>query len=332
MPPLYLMEQGSKLHHDGRRLIVSKDDQELFSTPLVHVSEIVVLGNVGLTTPTIKLLLAENIDVVFLTLDGEYRGRLVGAATPHVRLRRQQYRCQDDAAFVLTMAQRIVSGKIANARVLLQRHNRERNDPEIESAIEALQNALERAPRTTTLHSLNGVEGAATAAYFGAWKRLLKDDWKFEKRVRRPPTDPINVLLSFGYTLLARAAHSAVEAVGLDPYAGFLHGVEYNRPSLALDLMEEFRCVVDGVIQWVCNSGHIRPSDFTPGDAERPVVMSEEAKRKFIQAYENRMNEAIWHPRQNERLPLRRCFLAQARGIVDCIQRRTPDYAPMLFR
>ncbi|MCX7839785.1 MAG: CRISPR-associated endonuclease Cas1 [Anaerolineae bacterium] len=332
MPPLYLIEQGAKLHHDGRRLIVSKDDRELSSTPLAHVSEIVIMGNVGLTTPTIKLLLAENIDVVFLTIDGEYRGRLVGVATPHVLLRRKQYRCQDDATFVLAMAQRMVSGKIANARVLLQRHNRERHDPEIAAAIEALHIAYERVPRTTTLNSLNGVEGAATAAYFGAWKRLLKDDWKFEKRVRRPPTDPINVLLSFGYTLLARAAHSAVEAVGLDPYAGFLHGVEYNRPSLALDLMEEFRCVVDGVIQWLGNSAQIQPSDFMPGDAARPIVMNDSAKRKFIQAYENRMNEMIIHPRQNERLSLRRCILAQARCIVDCIQRQSPDYTPMLFR
>jgi CRISP-associated protein Cas1 len=332
MPPLYLIEQGAKLNHDGRRLIVSKNDQELSSTPLAHVSEIVVMGNVGLTTPVIKLLLGENIDVVFLTMDGDYRGRLVGAATPHVLLRRKQYRCLDEPEFGQAMAQKIVGGKVTNMRTLLQRHNRERNDPVIASAVESLQASLERVPRTTTINSLNGVEGAATAAYFGAWRRLLKEDWKFEKRIRRPPTDPINVLLSFGYTLLARAAQSAVEAAGLDPYAGFLHVVEYNRPSLALDLMEEFRAVVDGVIQWACNSGQIKPSDFAAGDAERPILMSEEAKRKFIQAYENRMNEVIVHPRLNERLPLRRCVLAQARGVVDCIQRHAPDYAPMLFR
>ena len=332
MPPLYLIEQGAKLNHDGRRLIVSKQDKELSSTPLAHVSEIVVMGNVGLTTPAIKLLLAENIDVVFLTQDGDYCGRLVGSATPHVLLRRKQYRCQEEAAFGLTMAQRIVAGKISNMRTLLLRHNRERNDAAIASAAEALGEALGRTPRTTTLNALNGVEGAATAAYFGAWRRLLKPEWKFEKRVRRPPTDPINVLLSFGYTLLARAAQSAVEATGLDPYAGFLHAVEYNRPSLALDLMEEFRAVVDGVIQWVCNGGQIAPSDFTPGDAARPVVMGDDAKRKFIQQYENRMNEAILHPRQGERLALRRCVLAQARGVVDCIQRATPDYMPLLFR
>lgn len=330
--PLYIIEQGARLSHAGRRLVVSKDDAELASAPLVHVSQVILMGNIALTTPVIKLLLLEAIDVVFMTQDGDYCGRLTGPATPHVMLRRKQYRSQEDGRFLLTMAQNVVRGKIANMRTLLLKHNRELNDAVIASATEALGQAFEHAPRTTTLASLSGVEGAATAAYFGAWKRLLKGDWKFEKRQRRPPPDPINVLLSFGYTLLAHAAQGAVEAAGLDPYAGFLHSVEYNRPSLALDLMEEFRPVVDGVILWSCNSSQIVPADFAPGNAERPVVIGDEAKKKFIQAYERRMDEEIVHPYQNERLPLRRCIHAQARRMVDCIQKFRPDYAPMAFR
>lgn len=335
MPPLYVVEQGARLHQDGRRLLVKKEEEELSSVPLVNVSEVVLMGNIGLTTPVIKLLLAEHIDVVFLTEDGDYCGRLTGPATPHVLLRRKQYICQADAGFGLHMAQRIVQGKLANARVLLQRHNRERNDPAIGQAVDALAQAIERAERTTTLNALNGVEGAATAAYFGAWKRLLKPDWKFEKRLRRPPPDPVNVLLSFGYTLLARTAYGAVEAAGLDPYAGFLHAVEYNRPSLALDLMEEFRAVVDGVVLWCVNSGQISPDEFKQDEtasAARPVIMSAGAKRTFILAYERRMDETILHPRSNERLSVRRCLQAQARGLVDCIQRQAPDYAPLHFR
>lgn len=332
MPPLYIVEQGAKVHQEGRRLVVKKDAEELSSAPLVSVSEVVLMGNIGLTTPVIKLLLAENIDVVFLTEDGDYCGRLTGQATPHVLLRRKQYECQTDAGFGLTMAQRMVQGKLANARVLLQRHNRERNDAAIGQAVDALAQAIARTERTTQLNALNGVEGAATAAYFGAWKRLLKPDWRFEKRLRRPPPDPINVLLSFGYTLLARTAYGAVEAAGLDPYAGFLHAVEYNRPSLALDLMEEFRAVVDGVVLWCVNSGQVAPEEFTPGDAARPIIMGVKAKRTFILAYERRMDETILHPRLNERLSVRRCIQAQARGVVDCIQRRAPDYAPMYFR
>lgn len=332
MPPLYIVEQGARLHQDGRRLLVKREEEELSSAPLVNVSEVVLMGNVGLTTPVIKLLLAEKIDVVFLTEDGDYCGRLTGPATPHVLLRRKQYAFQSDAGLALQLAQRIVQGKLANARVLLLRHNRERDDPQIQQVVDALAQATARAERTTQLNALNGVEGAGTAAYFGAWKRLLKPEWRFEKRARRPPPDPINVLLSFGYTLLARTAHGAVEAAGLDPYAGFLHAVEYNRPSLALDLMEEFRAVVDGVVLWCANSGQIVPEDFTPGDAARPVVMSVKAKRTFILAYEQRMDDSILHPRLNERLTVRRCIQQQARAIVDCIQQSSAEYMPMSFR
>lgn len=332
MPPLYVIEQGAHLHQDGRRLLVKKDEQELASAPLVQVSEVVLLGNVGLTTPVIKRLLAENIDVVFMTLDGEYCGRLAGPATPHVLLRRKQYERQGSPAFSLQIAQQMVAGKLANERVLLQRHNRERSDSAIAGAVSALEAAVERVDRTTLVSALTGVEGAATAAYFGAWKRLLKPEWKFEKRMRRPPPDPVNVLLSFGYTLLAHTAQGAVEGAGLDPYAGFLHAVEYKRPSLALDLMEEFRAVVDGVVLWCCNSGQVSPGDFTPGDAARPVIMNVGSRRTFIQAYERRMDDLILYPRLDERLTVRRCIQAQARRLADCIQRDAPDYKPMLFR
>jgi len=336
MPPLYVIEQGAKVHHEGRRLLVKKEDAELSSAPLAQVSEVVLLGNVGLTTPAIKLLLGENIDVVFLTEDGNYCGRLTGPATPHVLLRRKQYGAQGDASFALKMGQGMVRGKLLNERALLMRHNRERQDAAIGQALGALDGALERAPRTTGANSLAGVEGAATAAYFGAWKRLLRSDgerdWHFEKRLRRPPPDPINVLLSFGYTLLTRTAWGAVEAAGLDPYAGFLHVVDYNRPSLALDLVEEFRAVVDGVILWCVNSGQVAPEDFAKGDESRPVVMSDKAKRAFILAYERRMADMILHPPSDERLTVRRCIMAQARELVRCIQKGEPEYAAMYFR
>lgn len=332
MPPLYVIEQGARVHQEGRRLLVKKDEEELASAPLAQVSEVVLLGNVGLTTPVIKLLLGENLDVVFLTEEGHYCGRLTGPATPHVLLRRKQYAWQGDGGFCLRMGQQFVRGKLLNERALLMRHNRERGDTVIAEAVQALDGALERIPRTTAANSLSGVEGAATAAYFGAWKRLVKGDWKFERRMRRPPPDPINVLLSFGYTLLTRTAWSAVEAAGLDPYAGFLHVVDYNRPSLALDLVEEFRAVVDGVILWCVNGGQIAPEDFGKGDESRPVVMSDKAKRTFILAYERRMEEMILHPPSNERLSVRRCVMAQARELVRCIHKGEPEYGAMVFR
>ncbi len=332
MPPLYLTEQGAKLEIDNRRATVTKDGETLASAPLIHVSEVVVMGNVSLTTPAMKALMAAGVDVVFLTLDGAYCGRLIGPMTPHVALRRKQYQCQSESRFALEMAQYFVAAKLQHLRTLLQRHNRDRGDPILTSAIDSIGSALERAGRTTTLSGLTGVEGAASAAYFGAYRRLLGPDWRFEKRQRRPPPDPINVLLSFGYTLLAHTAEGAAAATGLDPFAGFLHVVEYNRPSLALDLMEEFRPVVDGVVLWAANGGQITPQDFEPGPAERPVVMSDQGRRRFIEAYERRMADEFTHPKLNQKLPLRQCILAQARQVAEAVQSRRAEFVPMGFR
>jgi len=140
------------------------------------------------------------------------------------------------------------------------------------------------------------------------------------------------VLLSFGYTLLAEAAASAVQAVGLDPYAGFLHEVAYNRPALGLDLMEEFRPVVDGVVLWCLNSGIITPKDFEAGPPERPVILKPEGQRRFLQAYEQRLETRFTHPLRQMQLPLRQCLIEQARQIAHCIQEGNPNYIPMGFR
>lgn len=333
MPPLYLTEHGARLEIDNRRVTVTKDGETLASAPLIHVSEVVVMGNVSLTTPAMKTLMAAGVDVVFLTADGAYCGRLIGPNTPHVALRRRQYRCQSESGFAMKMAQGFVTAKLEHMRVMLQRHNRESKDAATAGAVEALAAALERAPRATTVSGLMGIEGAATAAYFGGFKRLLEAKWKFEKRLRRPPPDPINVLLSFGYTLLSHAAEGAAAASGLDPFGGFLHAVEYNRPSLALDLAEEFRPLVDGVVLWAARGGQVRPEDFAPGEtAERPVVMSDTARRRFIEAYERRMAETFTHPVLNQRLPIRQCLLAQARQVAEAVNSGRAEFRPMGFR
>jgi len=332
MPPVYVVQQGAKLRIDNRRLQIEREGEVLLHVPLAQVSEVVLFGNIGLTTPAIDSLLAQGTEVVFLTQDGAYRGRLVGSVTPHVPLRRAQYGQANRPDFTLKMAQGMVAAKLAHQRVLLLRHNRERGDSEIAAATVALGAAIVETPRKTTLPALRGVEGAATAAYFGGLRRLLAPEWRFERRARRPPTDPVNVLLSFGYTLLSQVAEGAVQAAGLDPYLGFLHEVAYNRPALALDLMEEFRPVVDGIVLWCCNGGQVTPDDFTPGPEERPVVLGEAGRRRFLQAYEQRLEQTYTHPLRGLQLPLRQCLLEQARQIATRLVEGRPGYQGMGFR
>lgn len=334
MSAIYITEQGAQLGIDYRRLEVRKDKEVLAEFPLGHIDRVVILGNVGVTTPALKRLMQEGIDLVFLSLDGQYYGRVTGEATPHVALRRAQYRWQGDDAFTLALAQRVVAGKIRNQRVLLQRQQRA-GHMELLGVLGDLEDYEARAGRTQTLNALLGVEGSATARYFSGYRLLFESVWQFTERNRRPPRDPINVLLSFGYTLLARAAESAVRAVGLDPYVGFLHKDVYNRPSLALDLSEEFRPVIEGLILHVCHHGLIHPEDFQPGDeaaGERTLVLERDAVKRFVTAYEERLGQVIQHPRTGERLALWRFIELQAQEIARCLRAGTPDYRALVFR
>ncbi len=332
MPPLYVVQQDAKLRVVNRRLQVEREAQVLASLPLGQVSQVVLFGNVGLTTPAIAALLQANAEVVFLSERGDYRGRLVGEITPHVPLRRAQYRRLEQPEFGLEMAKGFTAAKLAHLRVLLLRHNRERQDAEIASAAGAVQSALDGLPRKTTRSALLGAEGAASAAYFHGYRRLFGPEWRFTDRNRRPPRDPVNVLLSLGYTLLVQDAAGAAQAAGLDPYAGFLHEYAYNRPSLALDLAEEFRPVVDGVVLWCCHSGQVRPEDFSPGPAERPVVLGEAGLRRFLQAYEQRLDQRYTHPGRGVQLPLRQCLVEQARQVAARLVDGPPGYTGLGFR
>lgn len=190
--PFYVLEQGAKLRTRNRRLVVDKDAEFIQKTPLSHISEVVIYGNVGITTPAISVLLQRGVDVVFLRRDGKYRGRLIGEMTPHVPVRQSQYKALDCNDFVLDMAKGFVEAKLRHQRALLQRHNRTRGDDDIADCIDQLKAWIDAVPRKTKHSSLLGLEGSASATYFRGFRRLLNPPWQFERRNRRPPRDPIN--------------------------------------------------------------------------------------------------------------------------------------------
>jgi len=335
MPPVYVVQQNSRIRIRNRRLQVENGEEDnaevLTSIPLAQVDQVVLFGNISLTTPAINALLEKESDVVFLTSDGDFRGRLVGAVTPHVPLRRAQYEHTGNPEFVLQTAKGILNAKVSHQRTLLMRHMRDFPDPVIASAIDQLGNCLLSISRKNTLSSLLGLEGATTAGYFSGYRRFFSSEWNFNDRNRRPPADPVNVLLSFGYTLLAQIANGAIQTVGMDPFAGIYHQVAYNRPALALDLMEEFRPVVDGVVMWCCRSGQITPADFSPGPDEKPVILNQQGCRRFIAAFEERIDKPYTHPIAKQRLPIRQCVIEQARQLARRFQENRPGYQGMGF-
>ncbi|HEX9372717.1 MAG TPA: CRISPR-associated endonuclease Cas1, partial [Roseiflexaceae bacterium] len=196
MATLYVVEQGAEIGCEGERIEVRRGDEILGSVPLVKIEDVVIFGNVGISTPAIKRLLDRGIEVTFLTVHGRYHGRLIGETTAHVALRRAQYRRSDDPAWALRQAQACVTGKLRNCRAVLQRfaRNRVAVEASVLEAAGALDQYLDRVPRTTTLAALMGVEGSATARYFGGIRALFGPAWSFAERNRRPPTDAVNVL------------------------------------------------------------------------------------------------------------------------------------------
>jgi len=337
MPPLYITTQGAKLCYRKRQLIVEKEDadaqrpRELAAVPAVHVEQVLIFGHASITPPALDHLLEREVDVVFLTLHGHYKGRLVGPAGGNSRLRLRQYERALDPAWALETARAIVVGKLHNTRTLLRRYARRQTSEVCQTsevspliaAADELDGLMARAGRCNAVGSLNGVEGRGAAVYFGVFRRLIQgDEWEFTGRNRRPPRDPVNALLSFGYTVLSHNVESAARAVGLDPYIGFLHQVAYNRPSLALDLVEEFRpIVVDSVVLRCLNNNIVRPAHFRfDAEGEYPVLLDDEGRGLFIRELEARFNLEFKHPDSQERVTYRRCFELQARQLARALQ------------
>lgn len=316
--PLYVIEQGAKLNREGRRIVVSKDGETLVQAAVLQVSQVVLFGNIQITTPALRLLLDEGVEVVLLSESGRFYGRLVGASGGHGALRVNQVLCSQDINFSLRTAQQMVYGKLHNIKVFLQRYARRLASETIHLAAIGVDQQLQRTARTTAHNSLMGVEGQGAAIYFGVWKALLQPPWRFDGRVRRPPTDPVNVLLSFGYTVLQQNILGAVQTAGLDPHVGFLHRLEYNRPSLALDLMEEFRpLIVDSVVLRCLNNAIIKEEHFRPGEEdERPIVLMPEGVRLFVRELETRLTQSFKHPESGEQVTYRRLFLLQAYALA----------------
>jgi len=337
MPALYITIQGSRLRVSNDCLVVEAPEAEeiLLKQPLGHVSEVILFGNVGLTTPAIQKLLSRNIPVTFLNTSGRCYGKLISHLTPHVSLRKAQYSLCDCPDFSLDMAKGLVAAKIRHQKVILQRADQ--RDPHLDLGdwVTKLDQIEEKISLSQAINSLRGLEGKAAAVYFQGFRQRLPGGWGFDQRKYRPSPDPINAMLSFGYTLLTESATSAIRTVGLDPYAGFLHDAVYNRPSLGLDLVEEFRPVVDGMILWLVNSQMITLADFSiQGNQgrQKQCKMHDRMIKLFLQTYENRMSKTHHHPYSGNNYPLRQCLIEQARQIRKRIESKQPGYQPLGFR
>lgn len=323
MATLYLIEQGAQVEKEYRRLLVCKDGEVVREVPISRIERVVVMGQVGFTTPALLSLLDADIPVVFLTQQGQVRGRLMGRTGANLPLRHLQYERSHDPAFCLGIARAIVAGKLLNYRARCQRWGR--RGQEVTAQVAQLRQYAQRAQQANDMGELRGLEGIGSRLYFRLLQAALPEEFSFAKRVRRPPSDPVNSLLSLAYTLLAESIFAALEVVGLDPYDGFFHSDVYNRPALALDLEEEFRGIVaDSVVLTLLKRREVRLSDFTW--VGRAVYLKPEALKRFLAAYTRRLNERVWHPTWKKHLTYQQVFEAQARLLAQVVRGEREAY------
>lgn len=402
MAILYLTEQQAWVGREGECLIVhipernedgtSKGKRERKTTiPLFKIEEVMVLGDITLTTPALASLLDAKVPITYLSKHGRYLGSLNPSLSRNSLLRLAQHAAYSDTIRQHALAQGFVVGKLRNMRTLLMRYQRSHAEIQVEEQLERLKRCIRAAEQMAgmskaaqgngtfenvlahqaaeenytpgafapeeehlisiektmqeevgnkavkdRMHGLGpllGCEGAGSAAYFQAFGQLIRCDWPhgFCKRVRRPPTDPVNSLLSYGYVILTAQVAAVLASVGFDPYIGYLHASRYGKPALALDLMEEFRpIIVDSVVLSLLNNRQLEAKDFL--QELNSFRMTDATKRLFLQKFEDRMQEIIVHPVFGYKVAYRRCIELQARLLGKYLTGEVSAYTPFAVR
>jgi len=289
MPCLYVVEPGAVVRRSGCRLLVEKDDRQLLEVELTDLDSVLLLSTVTVTTPALCALLQAGVETAFLTGQGKLLGQLTPPLARNLALRRAQYEKERDPLFALRQARVLLTAKIDNQRQVLLRHAADYSGPQpaVEAAASRLEQLLLALGNSPDLPALLGVEGRAAALYWQAFAEMLKaEGLAFSGRRAHPPPDPVNAVLSFGYTLLTNLLTSLLDGYGFDPWLGFLHSETYGHPSLALDVVEAYRApVVDRLALRLFNLRILQPGDFFPYE-EGGVRMTDDALRRFFQEWE----------------------------------------------
>jgi CRISPR-associated protein Cas1 len=300
---LYVQTQGAYVGRDHQTVYVKVDKQKRLQVPLHHLDGVVCFGRVHVSPALMANDDARPLHIAYFSEHGQFLARVVPAVSGNVLLRRQQYRLADEPVACVRLARAFVAAKIQNCRTLQLRSARETDDEalqtELRKAADRLACSLQTLSQAESMDSIRGCEGDAARTYFASFDSMIrqnKDAFRMTQRSRRPPLDPLNSLLSFLYALLARDMTAALEGVGLDPAVGFLHVDRPGRPSLALDLMEEFRPLLsDRLALVLINLRQVQPEGFTtqPGGA---VIMDEKTRKAVLAALTQRKKEEIVHP------------------------------------
>lgn len=330
MPRLYLTEQGSCLRKSGDRLIVDKEGEKLLEVQCHKIEAVLIFGNVQFTTQAVQEMFQHGIEMALFTSTGRLIGQLTSPNTKNIALRIEQFRRYESPIFRLDLGKRIVEAKIRSGLSLIRLFSYNHPEVDFEAEKNGLDEVLAGLPQAKDLAELMGREGLAARVYFGACgKMVLAEGIEFWGRAKRPPTDPFNALLSLGYTIVANEIASLLDGLGFDPYLGYLHDVQYGRPSLAADLLEEFRTpAVERLTLQLVNNRVLRPEHFTH-TPEEGVRLERVAFKQYIEEYERYMNQEFVRGEEG-RTTLRKTVRDQAERLAASIA-ESVEYRPFVL-
>ncbi|MFH2058770.1 MAG: type I-C CRISPR-associated endonuclease Cas1c [Pseudomonadota bacterium] len=336
---LFVTTQGAYLSKEGETVAVKIEQKTRLQIPIHTLDGIVCFGTVGCSPYLMGFCSEKDVSISFLTEYGRFLAMVKGPVSGNVLLRRKQFRMADDQDICAKMAGFILTGKFLNCRTVLERtlrdHREKMNATAVKKVSKNLLGYVKKELSKNNLDYLRGIEGDAAHQYFSVFNEMIlaqKNNFLFSGRNRRPPTDRINCLLSFVYTLLVHDIRSALETVGLDPAVGFLHRDRPGRPGLALDMMEEFRpFLADRLVLSLINRMQIRSDGFIIKDSGG-VYMDDASRRTVLEAYQKRKQESLVHPFLNEKVEIGNLFFIQALLLARFIRGDLDGYPPFIWK
>lgn len=336
---LFVTSEDAYLSLDGENVVVSREKQEAGRFPLHTLCCILSFSYAGASPALMGACAKREINLAFCSPRGKFLARVTGISSGNVLLRRKQYRLADDARESCEIARNMIFGKLYNSRWSVERTRRDHRlrieEEKFQRVSEELKALTDRVRGETSPDSLRGIEGAGATLYFSVFDDMIlrdKEAFCFQDRNRRPPLDKVNAMLSFAYSLLANDCTSALESVGLDAYVGFLHRDRPGRTSLALDLMEEMRpCIADRFVLTIINNRVMSAGDFETAE-NGAVRMSDNGRKKFLKAWQERKQEVITHPYLEEKLPWGLVPYVQALLLARLLRDDLDEYPPFLWK
>ena len=335
---LYVLTPESYLFCCNENICVQVGGTEKVAVPALTVDSIVCFGKMTVSTPLLEFCGKRGIGVTFLTQSGHFMGRFYGPVSGNVLLRKRQYESLNEPAFSRNLVQSILFAKLRNSKLVLLRAARTTKDDsthnDLLAGAELLTQSAARLPSCETIDAMRGVEGSAATAYFARFDLMMQNNpagFCFTTRTRRPPRDEVNALLSFTYMLLTREIQSAMETVGLDPAAGYLHTLRPGRPSFALDLLEELRAAqCDRFVLTLLNRGQLSAQDFDRN--EEAVLLNERGRKTVLAAWQKRKFEEITHPFLGEKISIGLIPYVQAMLFARLLRGDLDEYPPFVWR